>query len=162
MILARREREAKMKPKVLSRKRQGKSSWTEEDPRLTEYRDLLVRAGQKAQDDYDRNVIALSGGAIGVSFVFLRDVIKQSAKASQPLMLGAWIAWGLSIATVVASYFFSKKALDTAIDQVDAGEIRRQKAGKTFSTVVSVLNPISGGLFFVGVVLLAVFVYNNL
>ena len=151
-----------MKPKASSIARQRKSSWTDEDPRLTEYRDLLVRAGQRAQEDYDRNVIALSGGAIGVSLVFLRDVIKQSVKTSHPLMLAAWIAWGLSIATVVASYFFSKKALDTAIDQVDAGEIRREKAGKSYSTVVSVLNPIGGGLFFAGVVLMAIFVYSNL
>jgi hypothetical protein len=34
---------------------------------LAQYRQRLVLAGQKAQEDYDKSVLSLSGGAFAVS-----------------------------------------------------------------------------------------------
>jgi hypothetical protein len=39
----------------------------------SDYRSLLVQTWQKAQDDFDKAVLSLSGGALGVSFIFLKD-----------------------------------------------------------------------------------------
>ncbi len=105
--------------------------------------------------------MALSGGAIGVSLIFLRDIFKQSAAQDRFLVVGAWIAWGASILVVLVSFLLSKSALDTAINQVDVGVIYEQKPGKGFSTVLPILNIASGLLFLVGIVLLAVFVYDH-
>ena len=133
----------------------------EEASALASYRQHLVLASQKAQADYDRNVMALSGGAIGVSLIFLRDIIKQSAGQARLLVVGAWITWGASILVVLVTFLLSKSALDTAINQVDAGVIYEQKPGKGFSTVLPILNIAGGLLFLVGIVLLAVFVYAH-
>jgi hypothetical protein len=128
---------------------------------LASYRQHLILASQKAQSDYDRNVLTLSGGAIGLSLIFLRDIIKQGVSQQRFLVLGAWVAWGASILFVLGSYLLSKLALDTTVQQVDKGTIYQQKPGKAFSTLVSLLNVGSGLLFLVGIVLLGVFVYSN-
>jgi len=44
---------------------------------LQEYRTHLVAAEQKAQEDYDKTVISLSGGALGISFAFIVDCISK-------------------------------------------------------------------------------------
>jgi hypothetical protein len=45
---------------------------------LEKYRDYLIEAERQTQRDYDKTVVALSGGALGLSFVFIRDVIGQT------------------------------------------------------------------------------------
>jgi hypothetical protein len=40
-----------------------------------QYRALLVQTWQKTQDDIDKAILSLSGGALGVSFVFLKDIV---------------------------------------------------------------------------------------
>lgn len=140
---------------------QSTTKGNEEPSALASYRQHLVFASQKAQADYDRNVMALSGGAIGVSLILLRDIIRQSGGQARLLVVGAWIAWGASILVVLVSFLLSKSALDTAINQVDAGLIYEQKPGKGFSTVLPLLNIGSGLLFLIGIVLLAVFVYDH-
>ena len=42
---------------------------------LQKYRDFLIAAEQKSQEDYDKTVIALSGGALGISFAFATDIV---------------------------------------------------------------------------------------
>src|SRR5690349_13298608 len=50
---------------------------------LAEYRNHLVTAKAKAQDDYDRTVLALSGAAIGISLTIVKDFLGSQA-AQQP------------------------------------------------------------------------------
>ena len=45
------------------------------DKTLQEYRAHLVSAAQKAQEDFDKTLLALSGGALGVSFAFVKDIV---------------------------------------------------------------------------------------
>lgn len=42
-----------------------------------EWREHLVSAEQKSQEDLDKALLSLSGGALGVSLIFLKDVIGQ-------------------------------------------------------------------------------------
>lgn len=63
---------------------------------LAQYRDHLVLARQKAVEDADKTVLSLSGGALGVSFAFLNDVVGPNPEAL-PHLIRAWMSWGGSI-----------------------------------------------------------------
>ena len=77
-------------------------------------------------------------------------------------MFLAWICWGVSVAAVLASYYFSHIALRKAISQVDAGTIYDGTAGGLGTTLTYVCNALGGLLFIVGVGLLALFVWSNM
>jgi hypothetical protein len=115
---------------------------------------------EKAESDYDRNVLALSGAALGVSFAFLK-VLLGPGPFLVPLWLAlAWSAWGLSILCVLASFFFSQQALRSAIREFDADSLAANLGGR-FDRITACFNVLSGGLFLVGVILMAIFVFHN-
>ena len=74
---------------------------------LADYRKWLVAAEQKSQEDFDKTVLTLSGGALGVSFVFLKDVIGPQPIVMSCFLMVAWAAWAFSTFSVLTSYFLS-------------------------------------------------------
>lgn len=128
---------------------------------LHEYRKLLLAAEQKAQEDFDKTVLALSGGALSISFVFVKDIVgPQPWKLSWALQV-AWIAWAISVACVLASYYFSQQSLRHGIKQVDAEEIYDQAPGGSYSKITNMLNTLGGILFLIGVFSIVFFAANN-
>lgn len=105
-----------------------------------EYRQWLVAAEQKSQEEFDKTVLALSGGGLGLTFAFLENVIGDRPVVCTSALMAAWMAWGLSVISVLSSYYFSHLALRKAIGQVDDGTIGKGKAGGAFSVVTAVLN----------------------
>lgn len=129
---------------------------------FSEYRQHLVLAGQKSQDDYDKTTIALSGGALGISFAFLKDYLSDGPIKNACLLLLSWASWGFSVAVVLASFYFSHLALRETIKQVDEGRIKHEKPGGVYSTITAGLNLFAGFLFLIGVVFMIFFVSANL
>ncbi len=128
-----------------------------------DYRQHLVLAEQKAQEDYDKTVLSLSGGALGISFAFIEKILGPGNITSLSYLKCAWLLWGLSITAVLSSYFFSRLALRKAINQVDANEVAQvRKPGGWLAWLTEVLNVTSGLCFLVGVVLITTFATSNL
>ena len=132
------------------------------DDDLSEYRKHLQTAEQKSQEDFDKTVLSLSGGALGISFVFLKDVIGPNPVVEPSLLFGAWVAWGSSTFCVLASYYASHLALRKAIKQIDAKTIRGQRPGGWYSRLTAFLNAVGAILFLVGVCSITLFANANL
>lgn len=143
-------------------RRQPTQSQTQPGPDLSDYRQHLVDAEQKSQEAFDKTVLSLSGGALGISFVFLKDVIGSNPVQSPSFLLAAWITWALSSMSVLASFYLSHLALRRAIDQVDDGTVYQQRAGGWFSIATALLNAAGALLFFVGVCSITAFANANL
>jgi hypothetical protein len=127
------------------------------------YRQHLVLAEQKSQENYDKLVISLSCGGLGISFAFLDKFLK--GKPPTPtlwLLAGAWACWAVSVSLVLVSYYLSRVALHKAIEQTDYGEIRSVRPGGRASACLVVCNIGSGFLFLVGVILMTWFIGVNL
>ena len=128
----------------------------------SEYRQHLMLAGQKSQDDYDKTTIALSGGALGISFAFLKDFLGSGPIDNVCLLLVSWIAWGASVAGVLASFYTSHLALRETMNQVDDGRIAKEKPGGVYTTITARLNLFAGILFLIGVFFMVWFMSVNL
>jgi hypothetical protein len=132
---------------------------TANDP--DDFRSLLIKTAQESQSDYDKSVLLLSGGALGVSIAFVKDIIGATHPAHSCLLLTAWILWGVSCASVLVSYYTSSIALSIAIDRVD-----REPPGKSltgaFDVITKILNAVSGLGFLIGLAFFCYFVAANL
>ena len=133
-----------------------------ESDRLADYRKWIVAAEQKSQEDFDKTVLSLSGGALGISFTFLKDVIGSQPIALSGFLLAAWLTWAFSTFSVLTSYYLSHLALRRAISQVDDGTIFKQPPGGVFAHLTAVLNATGAVLFLVGVCCITVFAGANL
>lgn len=138
------------------------SSTVDVDSTLREYRAHLVTAYQKAIEDYDKSIMSLSGGALGISFAFVKDFIGTGTVVNRSILFSAWICWGVSVTSVVASFFISHLSLRYAIKQVDTGVVYQQSPGGLYSRITAFLNAFGGLLFLIGVILIALFVWQNL
>lgn len=129
---------------------------------LSEYRQWLIAAEQKSQEAFDKTILTLSGGALGISFVFLRDVIGTAPVNCPVLLLAAWVSWAFSSIAILISFYLSHLALRYAIKQIDLGKIRTESPGGAYSKGTAILNASGAILFFVGVCLITAFAHANL
>src|SRR5262245_17256947 len=104
---------------------------------LSEYRRHLVSAEQKTQDDYDKTVLTLSGGALGISFAFVDKFIRQGPTIRPDLLVAAWTAWVASVGLVLVSFYVSGLALRKAINQTDEREIYSSRPGGFASVILT-------------------------
>lgn len=135
------------------------ATYTQEQ--LDEYRNLLIGLEQKAQENFDRWVITLSGGALGVTFAFLNDILKTNPPIHTWAITLAWGSWAFSITSVLASFFVSQLALRKAIIQTDSGALEHERAGGCYDCVTAGLNILGLVLFLVGVLSAVFFVTIN-
>ncbi len=127
-----------------------------------QYRQDYIKSEQHSQDELDKTLIKLSGGAFAVTFAFVSNFIN-----GEPALVGwlitSWLAWGLSIVCGLTSYYLSTLAFRRAIDELDSGkEFEDVDPGGHFTRWLNFLNPFSLGFFAVGVVSISIFVTYNL
>ncbi len=129
---------------------------------LTAYRQSLLVAEQSMQSEYDKSVMTLSGGSLGVSFAFLKDIVGTQDLSHGICLYAAWVLWGLSISFILASYFTSTKAIRRAVTDTDLQTIYMTLAKSHWATATKTLNALGGIGFFLGIICLVVFVAYNL
>jgi len=122
------------------------------------HRQWLLSAYQEASRSFDKAIMTLAGGALGISIAFIRDV------APEPVHKWAlWTAWLLlasSLLLILASFLASQRAILDMVRQIDANveTVTRGRAAKA----TDCLNVLAAVSFVSGVVFLAIFALYNL
>jgi hypothetical protein len=122
------------------------------------FRAHLIAADQTASRDYDKALLTLSAGSLGVSIAFIHTVAPHPKDI---FWLGlAWGLFAISLVLVVSSLLTSQHELRKAItaydNQTDETPVKRS------SSVTAMLNVWAGVTFLVGVVALVIFAFLNL
>lgn len=121
------------------------------------FRTKLWDISIKAYDDYDKAILSLSAGALGISVVFIKDII-GAGNLKLTILLGiSWISWILSLVSVLISFYFSRRFHEEAIDKMD----NEEKCGGR-SKCTELFNILSGALFVAGVVCFMIFAFINI
>jgi len=131
-----------------------------DEPSDDRYRTQLTALEQKAQEGYDKTVLSLSGGALGVSFAFVTNFVERGSMQASGLLVGAWMCWAFSVTATLFSHWTSHLALRRAIRDLDSGSSPRRPSG-WFDVLTANLNLLAGLLFLAGVVSVAYFVWRN-
>jgi hypothetical protein len=123
---------------------------------LAEHRRHLVAALHTASQDFDKAVMTLAAGALGVSIAFVNSVAPEP-RATFWLGL-AWALFGASLVFILVSFITSQQAIRWEIDHL-YDDPRPQRPWR-FST--RNLNYGAAGAFVFGVGSLVVFALLNL
>lgn len=131
----------------------------QDDKAKNDYRNLLISLITKSEESYDKAVLTLSGGALGISFAFLNGIIETRPIISPKLLVSSWFLWSISVVFILSSFFSSGKSLRSTVAKLDSGQQECIKG--LWTTVTFVLNVLSGLLFIAGVIVFSLFVYKN-
>ena len=83
-------------------------------------RKRLTDLHEKATDAFDKAVMTLSGGALGISIAFIHDVAHHPRYKG--VIAAAWGAFSLSLLLILLSFLTSERAI------VNIGSTARQRS----------------------------------
>jgi len=131
-----------------------------------DYRSHLVNSRQKSYEQFDKAIFILSGGALTVSFAFLKDIVPLATSQFKPLLLCSWLCFTLSLVFTLISYKLSIKAIDKQIEIADDYFTKEDTEAfnrkNTFSEITERVNYSSAGLFIIGLIFHLGFAYLNI
>jgi hypothetical protein len=121
---------------------------------------------QSASDEYDKAILALSGGGLTLSIGFIKDVVPLDKAIWLHSLLYSWVCFALALLAVVASYMLSVQAQKRNLDHLQRyyidGNQAFLNARNSFNTWLGRCNVISGLLLFMAVMLTIVFAWKNI
>ena len=129
---------------------------------LNQYRQQLIEIEQKIGAGYDKTLITLSGGALGVSFAFIKSFIGEGQIASPLYALFAWCFWAASLTFLLTAFYFGSLAYRYAIKMLDANKLNKDNPGGYYAIIINILNILGGLSFILGVALFITFSFKNL
>lgn len=133
-----------------------------QDKKFDEYRKCLIDVQVKLSESFDKLIITLAGGALGLSITFLKDLVTLNDIVYPFFLLFAWGLFVCSLACILGEILFGIKAYKKAIKQCDDGTIYNEKVGGKASSVsnylqISATITLIAGLFFI-----SLFVFLNI
>lgn len=129
---------------------------------LSAYREWLVKSEHQASQDFDKAILTLAAGALGLSLMLI-DPKRLSSPAHGTWALGvSWASLSLCLLASLLSLITSRLALRKTIQQVDAGLVRLEAPGGRYSAATEALNIGAAALLVVGVCFLVGFAWMNI
>ena len=128
---------------------------------LKNYRDFLMKADHQASLNYDKAVMTLAGGALGISITFLKDIVPSPLPDTKIFLYISWISLAVSLSSILVSYLFSMASLRKAMHQVDDGSIYAKNAGGFFASLTACLRILASIGFLIGVIGFIWFALSN-
>ena len=138
------------------------NSGQEYQKQLKKWGESLEETSHRMQSEFDKAVLALSGGALGISMTFLKDIVLARGIHDGEALWLAWCFWGASVTCTLISFYTSAAAFRKAIKQLRAGRHHEESPGGSFDCFTKVLNFLAGGFFVAGVVSIVIFAATNL
>jgi len=127
----------------------------------TEYRKAILEAEPRSQQAFDKTVMALSSGALGVSFAFVDKIVRPGSPVAMSYIAAAWFCWVGSLTLVLVSHYFSALAMRKTVKQIDTDVLHKQHPGGWYDYAIVVLNPLGAASFVAGAILAGLFVLEN-
>jgi len=128
---------------------------------MDEYRNYLIASKQTSQNTLDKYLISLSSGSLGLSIVFVNNIIKGNPIYCKSFLTISWVLFSITILLVLISFLSSIYSFSKAISQTDSNKIQNEEPGGTWNLITKILNIIGVIFFLFGLILLLIFVSLN-
>lgn len=137
---------------------------SERNKRLYEQdRDDLWRRQLSASENLDKTIIFTSLPLLGISLVFLKDIVPEKQIVHLWILIIAWISFVAAILCVISSYWTCMLAADKLDPQVKDYYLKGGKRPYSrYDTTTRFLNYFSSIFYLVAIILTVVFFSFNL
>ncbi len=147
-----------MNQSKLDKKEQEHKVYLEERKSLIEFKFEESRL-------FDKAILTLAAGALGLSLTFIRQIAPEPDPWTKPILVASWVSFWLSLLSTLISFLISQDACSKQIKILEEeycnADDSPQQAPK-LRDYPRMLNWASIGLFILGAILLIVFSAANL
>ena len=138
----------------------------EHNTMYSEYRrDLLGRQLSNAVQ-YDKAILSLSTGALGLSIGFIKDIVPLERALAIWLLILSWTLFGAAIIGTVVSYPIGQKAINVQLGYAEKYYLEKNdqyfKKRNPWSVAILCIGIVSSVAFVIAVILTIIFVSLNL
>ena len=123
------------------------------------YLDILYDAYFESAKQFDKQILYIASGALGISFSFIKDIVDLKKSICNYILIASWIDLSLVVLLSLLSHYFSKQALNKKIELFYQDN---QSEANNLNGVVKFLNISMIMLLVLGVILLVTFVGINI
>lgn len=134
-----------------------------------QYRDLLQKAVDKSENEFEKHLLYIAAGALGLSFTFISEIINIIDSRFIWLLIAGWISLILCILINLLSHIHSKTMLNRTINLIDkylVGDILHDNELRNnidkMNKKISHINTSTILLLVIGIALIIVFTSLNL
>lgn len=132
------------------------------DKQLADFRAHSEATLNKSQDDFEKQLVYISGGALAVSMFLMEKVVKDLAKAEcKWLLIACWATLGFTLIVNLLSHFLCVQFNYKTIEEIDADTYNFSKA-RTRNRIVKIINAATLVTLISGIILLIIFTSINL
>ncbi len=129
-------------------------------------RKLLIDAQQQSCQQFDKAILTLSSGGLGVSIVFLRDILPLEQIANYCFLIGSWILFTISITCTLVSFLTSHCAYDEQLELINRYFLNKESDAPAkknkFAQITEGLNVSAAVFFILAVISTIMFVSINI
>lgn len=129
---------------------------------IEKYRQWLVEADYKAIEAYDKAVMWLAGGALGITLAFVKDIVPSPQPDTLWLLIIGWSFFAATLVISMVSLLLSHHAHRRAIAQVDKRTIHLEQPGGFLTTLTSWLNWLVALTLIIGISFVIWYAKSNL
>ena len=131
-----------------------------------EERKLLIDAEREGSRSFDKAILTLAAGALGLSITFVDKIAPLPQAATLWLLVTSWISFGFSIIITLSSFITSQWACVRQREILDTQWLNSTQGQKSiknrWTRVTNALNVVSILSFVAGVIFLCLFAFVNL
>ena len=124
-----------------------------------QYLDQLNKAYIESSSQFDKQVLFIASGALGISLAFIKDIVKLDVASNKVLLLLAWIFFGAVILICILSHYTSLKAINYRIENLYQ---KKDKISKRFDWWTQAFNILMMLFLATGLTLLFIFIGINI
>lgn len=142
---------------------QSPDEWTKG---YTSFREELVKKQNSNSENYDKSILTLASGGLGLSLAFIKDVVPIASVTCRTVLIQSWFLFVGAIVVTIVSFQTSQAAIRTSLDHAEKYYLQRRdeyvNARNVWVNVTDMLNILSGVLFVAAILWTAYFVAMNL
>ncbi len=131
-----------------------------------EERKLLIEARQQSYQQFDKAILTLSSGGLGVSIIFLRDILPFEQITDYSFLIASWVLFALSITCTLISFLASQYAYDEQLELINIYFLNKDSDALTkknrFAQITGGLNIFAAIFFILAVIGTIMFVSINI
>ena len=132
-----------------------------------DFRELYQQAINKSEDDFEKNIIYLSSGALGLTLIFIEKIVSPYNSVYLFFLILGWSLLTITLAVNLASHLISKKFIQKS--QIDFDDyineaLDYEKLDKNITSrnkKIDWINWISLALFILGILSIVLFTSLN-
>jgi hypothetical protein len=114
---------------------------------------------KESSKQYDRNVLYIASGALGLSMTFIKDIVDFTNVECKILLMISWFVLVGVILMSLISHYFSMKALNQKLATINDDN---DPKSKWLDEIVGILNLLMLIFLPFGIMMLFIFIYINI